>query len=173
MPVTQLADVIVPEFFAEYMAQNSMTSTALFQSGVLVKNPLMEAQLGSGGDILNIPAWGDLLSPADPGGSDPNISSDDPTSLSTPNKISAVNQLVRKSYLNNSWAAANFAGEMAGSDPMNRIANRLLDYWQRTYEYGLVQSLIGVLLSARLLPRPPTCGNDGPMRRCEARSSHL
>lgn len=32
MPVTQLADVIVPEFFAEYMAQNSMTSTALFRS---------------------------------------------------------------------------------------------------------------------------------------------
>jgi hypothetical protein len=147
MPVTQLADVIVPEFFAEYMAQNSMTSTALFQSGVLVRNPLMAAQLGAGGDILNIPAWGDLLSPADPGGSDPNISNDDPTQLSTPNKLSAVNQLCRKSYLNNSWAATNFAGELAGSDPMQRIASRLLAYWDRTYEYRLVQSLIGVLLS--------------------------
>jgi hypothetical protein len=129
------------------MAQNSMTSTALFQSGVLVRNPLMEAQLGSGGDILNIPAWGDLLSRADPNGSDPNVSSDDPTSLSTPNKISAVSQLCRKSYLNQSWAATNFAGELAGSDPMQRITERLLEYWDRTYEYRLVQSLIGVLLS--------------------------
>ena len=34
MPVTQLSDLIVPEYFAEYMANDSMVSTALFQSGV-------------------------------------------------------------------------------------------------------------------------------------------
>jgi hypothetical protein len=84
MALVQLSDVIVPEYFAEYMALNSMTSTALFQSGVLVGNPLMQARLGMGGDILNIPAWTDLVSPADPGGSDPNLSNDVPTALSTP-----------------------------------------------------------------------------------------
>ena len=147
MPVTQLADVIVPEFFSEYMANNSMVSTALFQSGVLVPNPLMRAQLPMGGDILNVPAWNDLVSPADPGGVDPNISTDNPTDLSTPFSINAVNQQVRKSYLNNSWAAASFAGELAGSDPMLRIAERVAAYWNRTYEYRLVQSLVGVLLS--------------------------
>ncbi len=65
MAVVQLSDVIVPEYFAEYMANNSMVSTALFQSGVLVGNSLMQAQLGMGGDLLNIPAWNDLSSPAD------------------------------------------------------------------------------------------------------------
>lgn len=45
MALVQLADIIQPEFFAEYMAFNSMTSTALFQSGVLVPNALMQAQL--------------------------------------------------------------------------------------------------------------------------------
>jgi len=71
MAVVQLSDVIQPEFFAQYSAENSMTSTALFRSGVLVPNPLMRAQLGQGGDTLNIPFWLDLVSPADPSGVEP------------------------------------------------------------------------------------------------------
>jgi hypothetical protein len=147
MPTTQLADVIQPEFFSNYLAENSMTSTALYQSGVLIPHPMMEAEISNGGNTLNVPFWGDLVSPADPGGADPNISNDNPALLSTPNKITAHNQVVRKSYLNNSWGAMNFAGELAGSDPMQRIAERVMSYWDRTYEYRLVQSLIGILLS--------------------------
>ncbi len=115
MPITQLADIIEPQYFSDYFTENSMTSTALFQSGVLIGNALMEAQITNGGHLLNIPSWADLVSPADPGGSDPNLS-DDQTHTSTPNKIAARNQIVRKSYLNNSWGAAAFAGELAGSD---------------------------------------------------------
>jgi hypothetical protein len=147
MPVVQLADVIQPEFFSAYLAENSMTSTALYESGVLVANPLMEAEVSAGGNTVNVPFWGDLVSPADPGGVDPNLSNDVPTALSTPNKITAHNQVVRKSYLNNSWGAMSFAGELAGSDPINRIAERILSYWNRTYEYRLIQSLIGIALS--------------------------
>lgn len=147
MAVVQLSDVVVPEFFAEYMGENSPVSLSLSQSGVMVDNPLMQAQLSLGGDLLNIPMWTDLLSPADPGGVDPNISTDVPTDLSTPFNINAVNQIVRKSYLNQSWASMSLAGELAGSDPMRRIAERLQAYWTRTYEARLCQSLIGILLS--------------------------
>lgn len=56
MAVVQLADIIQPEYFAEYMANNSMVSTALYQSGILVPNALMQSQLFMGGDVLNIPA---------------------------------------------------------------------------------------------------------------------
>jgi hypothetical protein len=146
MAVVQLADIIEPQFFSEYMAENSMTSTALFQSGVLVPNALMQVEVSAGGNTVNVPFWGDLVSPADPGGVDPNLSNDNPAQLSTPNKITAHNQVARKSYLNNSWGAMSFAGELAGSDPMRRIAERVVSYWNRTYEYRLVQSLIGILL---------------------------
>jgi hypothetical protein len=71
MAVVQLSDVIQPEFFVQYSTENSMTSTALFRSGVLVPNPLMRAQLGDGGDTLNIRFWLDLVSPADPRGVGP------------------------------------------------------------------------------------------------------
>jgi len=106
----------------------------------------MQARVSQGGNISNLPAWGDLQSPAD-GAPDPNISNDNPSETSTPNALNAINQIVRTSYLNNSWSAASLAGELAGSDPMRRIAERLNAYWNRVYEWRLVQSLIGILLS--------------------------
>jgi hypothetical protein len=56
MPVVQLADVIQPEFFSQYMAGNSMVSAALFRSGVLVPNALMESQISAGGDRSKLTA---------------------------------------------------------------------------------------------------------------------
>jgi hypothetical protein len=40
MAQTQIADVIVPAEFTEYQVENSLVSTALFQSGVVTQNGL-------------------------------------------------------------------------------------------------------------------------------------
>ena len=45
MAVTQIADVIVPAQFSNYIVENSMVSTSFFQSGVAVPNSLMAAEL--------------------------------------------------------------------------------------------------------------------------------
>lgn len=145
---TQLADVIVPEFYAEYGGINTMTSTALFQSGVLVENPIIDAQLGQGGDIFNAPSWLDLAAANDPNGTEPNLSNDDPATNATPKKITAINQVIRKSYLNDSWSSADFATQLAGSDPQQRVAERLQAYWQRQYEYRLTKALYGIVLDS-------------------------
>jgi hypothetical protein len=42
---TQIADVIGPSEFSQDVTENSLVSTAFFQSGVLINNPLIEAQL--------------------------------------------------------------------------------------------------------------------------------
>jgi hypothetical protein len=47
MAQTQIADVIVPAEFTEYQVENSLVSTALFQSGVVTKNGLIAAQQAS------------------------------------------------------------------------------------------------------------------------------
>lgn len=60
MPVTQIADVIVPELFSQYQVENSLVSTALFQSGALVRNGQMAAQLRMESTNFNIPFWSDL-----------------------------------------------------------------------------------------------------------------
>jgi hypothetical protein len=36
MALTQIADVVVPAEFTAYLVENSMVSTALYQSGVVV-----------------------------------------------------------------------------------------------------------------------------------------
>lgn len=145
--LTQLSDVIVPTFYDAYNGINSMTSTALFQSGVLTENPVLTAQLSQGGNIVNFPAWLDLQAANDAGGTEPNIGTDDPTDVAATKKLTAINQLARFSYLNDSWSAADFAIELAGSDPQQRVARRLNAYWQRQYEYRLTKSLYGILLS--------------------------
>jgi hypothetical protein len=45
---TQIADIIVPAEFTAYIVENSLVSSALFQSGVAVPNGIMSAQLQAG-----------------------------------------------------------------------------------------------------------------------------
>jgi len=82
--LTQLSDVIVPDFYAAYGGIDTMTSTALYQSGVLVDSPILTSQLPMGGDIVNLPAWLDLAAANDPGGVEPNLGNDKPHSSPPP-----------------------------------------------------------------------------------------
>lgn len=138
MPISQIADVIVPSEFSEYTVENSLLSTAFFESGVLVPNPLIKSQLAAGSNNFNIPFWGEDEN-------DPDITSDVPTQLSTPLKITASKQVVRKSFLHQSWSEMNLASELAGSDALQRVQSRVLAYWNRTHERRLIASLMGVL----------------------------
>jgi hypothetical protein len=141
MAVTQIADVIVPSEFTAYQIENSMVSTALYQSGVLVKNGVIQNQLSVGSNMFSVSFWKDL------GETEANISSDDPTTLSTPQKFSAGRQIVRNSFINQSWSEMNLAAELAGSNPIEALQGRVLNYWQRQWEKRLIASLLGVLAS--------------------------
>src|ERR1035438_9220102 len=88
---TQISDVVVPAEFSEYVVENSLVSTALFQSGVLVPNALIQSQLAVGSTNFTIPFWGDL------GENDPDITSDNPAVFSTTLKLAAHAQVVRQS----------------------------------------------------------------------------
>jgi hypothetical protein len=136
---TQIADVIVPQEFSAYVAENSLVSTALFESGVLVRNPLIDSHLAMGSNNFNVPFWLDL------GENDPDITNDNPAQLSTPLKLTANNQIVRKSFLHQSWSEMNLASELAGADALARIQERVMAYWNRVHERRLFASLLGIL----------------------------
>lgn len=51
----QIADVIVPHEFTDYLVQNSVEKTALAQSGVMQRNALMVDQLRAGADSFSVP----------------------------------------------------------------------------------------------------------------------
>lgn len=141
MPQTQLADVIQPDEFTAYQVEQSMVSTALYQSGVAVENGEMAAQLAAGAEFFTVPFWSDLPD------IEADITSDNPALLSTPQKVTAAKQVVRKSFLHASWSEMSLASELSGSSALERIQSRVLAYWNRQYEKRLIASLQGVLLS--------------------------
>ena len=139
MTVTRISDVVVPEEFTAYIVQNSMAANALVQSGVMVPNGVINSQLNAGADSFSVPNWFDL------GDDEADVVSDDPDVESTPRKLSTGKQVVRKSFLYNSWSAMNLASELAGSDAIARIQSRAADYWSRHTQKRLIASLRGIL----------------------------
>jgi hypothetical protein len=139
MPVTQLADVIVPSEFADYVTQNTMEQSALVQSGIVQRNGVIEDQLRAGADSFSVPFWNDLSD------DEADIVSDDPNQLAVPRKITAQKQVVRKAYLHASWSAMNLASELAGDNALARIQDRVTAYWTRQVQRRLIATLNGIL----------------------------
>ncbi len=122
--------------------ENSLVSNRCsFSSGVVTRNGLIAAQLQAGAESFNVPFWADLSD------AEADITSDDPTVLSTPLKIGAAKQVVRKSFLHQSWSEMSLASELSGSDALARIQSRVNAYWDRQLEKRLIASLRGVLAS--------------------------
>jgi hypothetical protein len=139
MADTRIADVIVPEEFTDYVVQNTMEASALVQSGILQRNGAIEAQLTAGADNFTVPFWNDLAN------DEANIASDDPAVEAVPRKLTSEKQVVRKSFLHNSWSAMNLASELSGSDALVRIQERAAAYWTRQVQRRLIASLNGIL----------------------------
>lgn len=139
MAVTRIADVIVPEIFTDYITVNSLEKTELVRSGVVSRNGVIETQLRAGADSFTVPHWLDLPDV------EADIVNDDPDDLSTPHKIAAGKQTVRKSFLHCSWSAMNLASELAGSDALKRVQNRVDAYWNRQAQKRLIATLNGIL----------------------------
>jgi hypothetical protein len=141
MAQVQISDVVVPAEFTAYQVENSMVSTALFQSGVAVQNGEMASQLSAGAQSFTVPFWADLSDV------EADITNDDPTINSTAQKVTASKQVVRKSFVHASWSEMSLASELSGSDALVRVQNRVQAYWDRQWEKRLIASLRGVLYS--------------------------
>lgn len=138
MATTQLADVIQPEVFNDYITQNTMVQSLVYQSGLLTVDGMLSQKLGGGGNTFNAPAWGDLAD------NDPTISSDDPSDLLTLDKVTAYKETARRISVNKGWSAMMFASELAGDDAMKRIGDRVAAYWGRAWNRYTVNTLLGV-----------------------------
>ena len=141
MAQVQITDVVVPAEFTAYQVENSMVSTAFFQSGVLMRNGEMQAQLNAGAQSFTVPFWSDIPDV------EADITTDVLATLSSPQKISAASMVVRKSFLHASWSEMSLASELSGSDALVRIQTRIGEYWNRQWEKRLIASLLGVLYS--------------------------
>ncbi len=152
MAVTRLSDAIIPAVFVPYMLKETMTKTAIFQSGILRQDANMSSFLSGGGQTVNVPFWQDLADT-----STANISSDDPAVTATPDKITAAADIAIRHNRNKAWSDADLVSELAGDDPMKRIGSRVASWWGREFQRVLVSTLRGVAASN-------TANNAGDMQ---------
>jgi hypothetical protein len=137
MPATAIADIVVPEVFAQYMMRETAEKARIFQSGLAQANGVISNFLNGGGQTVNLPQWTDLSGA-------PNISSDDSTSSATPLNVAALSDVAIRHNRNQAWTSADLVAAFAGDDPLKMVVDRVSTYWANRMDAMFVNSLEGV-----------------------------
>ena len=141
MATTRLSDIIDVTVFEDLPQINGPEKTALFQSGIILRNGLLDTLAGSAGKVAELPFWNDL-----DGSIEVNYSDDNPANTATPQKIVQGEQITRKAFVNQGWQAADLASELAlGGTAMEAIRAKTDMYFQRQFQRRLIASSNGVL----------------------------
>jgi hypothetical protein len=155
----RISDVIVPQIFTAYVNLMTMEKSAIIQSGAAAIDPSITTLLNGGGITFNLPAWRDVENDAD------NVSSDDPSANSTPNKISTARDVAVRLSRNQSWAYMDLVGALAGDDPAGAIATRVADYWVRRQQAAFIATINGVLAMNAAAPAGSSTHTQNDMIR--------
>lgn len=139
MATVQLADIYNPLTFARREQEAQLELNRFINGGVMVSDAALDAQLGAGGNIGEISNYNPLGTP------EPNYSTDDPNSFSTPNKVTSAKMAFRLTSQNQSWSTMDLSRELALEDPVGAITGRIGQYWATINERRLLQSCMGVL----------------------------
>lgn len=137
--VTKIADVVVPELFTPYVQTLTEEKSRIIQSGIMARDAGLDSLLAGGGLTFNAPSFNDLDNDAE------NVSTDDDSSNSSPNKIGTKTEIAVRMNRNNSWSAMDLTSVLAGADPMDAIGSRVADYWARRLQAALIATLNGVI----------------------------
>lgn len=147
--LTRIADIVVPEVFAGYVQTLTQEKSRLVQSGALVVDERLSANLVGGGLTFNEPFYHDLLSTDGDHGE--NISTDKGPA-STPDNIQAATEIQIRMSRNKSWGSADLTAALAGNDPMNAIANRVADWRVRRLQSAWLATMKGVFTTNDAAP---------------------
>lgn len=141
MATVQLSDIIDVKVFQDLPSVNSPEKTAFFESGVVTRNSLLDGIATAAGKTAELPFWKDIDATVAP-----NLSTDNPATLATPDKIVQGEQIARKAFLNKGLSATDLASELAmGSRAMDQIRARVDAYWLRQWQRRLIASCNGIL----------------------------
>lgn len=138
MSIVRLSDAIEPTVFSGYMSKDTMQKSALYDTGILRTDADLANKLAGGGRTFNVPFWKDLDD------AEPDAASDDPDSHAVPGKLSAATDIARRIIWTRGWSTARLVSELAGSDPMRRISERVGAYWARRFDDACIAVMRGI-----------------------------
>lgn len=139
MAKTLVSDVVIPSNFEDYIWERTAEVSAFLNSGIIV--PVEGLDITDGGRTINMPFWQDL------GSTEEDLS--DSASL-TPAKITSAEQIARIQYLGKAWSVNDLARWVAGSDPVQNLANLVGDFWARVLQARLIQACVGLFGAASM-----------------------
>ena len=140
--VTSIEDLVIPEFYKAYMAENSPTLSRLLNSGIAVTSPEMLELANGAGRVLNIPFLKDLS------GDDEVLEED--VAL-TPAKMGSGNQIGVRLIRGKAWAFNDLAVIISGADPIGHFYQRVATYWERQEQKIMVAEINGLFITAGAL----------------------
>lgn len=140
MADVRLADIIDTIVYMDLEPVNSPEKTAFFESGIAVRETMLDQIAAGSTRTAELPFWTDLDASVEP-----NYSSDDPASSATPQKVTQGEQIARKAFLNQGYSAMDLARELAmGDDALQHVRNRFGTYWMRQWQRRLIATVRGV-----------------------------
>lgn len=146
MALTQITDVVIPKIYHKYQVELTKETDAFFTSGIVAEDAMIQAKLGQGGKTIVMPQWNDLDT-TDSAGAD-TVTSDDNTSDISTYKVGSGEQIAVVLRRAVAFSSADIAADIAGSDPMLVVANRMTKYWQMRFQSALINTLTGVFANS-------------------------
>lgn len=138
MAVVRISDVVVPAVFSGYTQVLTMELSALVQSGAVMHDQVLSSNLSGAGLTFNEPSFKDVTNTAE------NVSSDDNTVFSTPQKIGTQTEIQVRLSRNQSWSSMDLAADLIATDPMDAMARRIGNYWALRLQAAFVAVMKGV-----------------------------
>ncbi|MCP3680736.1 MAG: hypothetical protein GY782_10980, partial [Gammaproteobacteria bacterium] len=135
MAETRIADVIVPEIFTGYTFEPWFERSRYFRSGIVQANAGLNTLLDGGGELFNFPFWQPL-------GGDTNVPSE--TVAETVNNITASKQVAFRQERVKAYGANALSAVLAGSEPLDRFANDVREFWTKAYDKNAIAITQGV-----------------------------
>lgn len=141
MAITTIGDIVtgnVPVLLS-YMTQDPVEKTAFFHSGILAPTPYAAEIARGPSNLANIPFWKAIDSSIEP-----NYSNDIYQDIATPRNVQTGEMMARVAYLNEGFGQADLTVELTSQNPLQSVATRLDNFWQRQAQRRLLATSLGI-----------------------------
>jgi hypothetical protein len=138
MATTRLSNIYNPLTFARRTQEAQTRLNRFLAAGIIAPDGLLQSQISVGGNIGELPFFKPLNT------DEPNYSTDDPGSFSTPKNITSEKMRFRGAARNESWSTMDLARELALEDPVGAITGRIGHFWATDDEKRLIAACRGI-----------------------------
>lgn len=141
MAITTIGDIVTGNIpvLASYMTEDPVEKTAFFQSGILTPTPYAAEIARGPSNIANIPFWKAIDTSIEP-----NYSNDVYQDIATPRNVQTGEMMARVAYLNEGFGQADLTVELTSQNPLQSVAARLDNFWQRQAQRRLLATTLGI-----------------------------